>query len=226
MKQIFGAGALKISPCNRGFVFAEVHETTENGEEKNVIAFNQHSFDTGNTNPITKQAYLNHIYQNHGDFLREKITDYINIITIFTANFGVILLHPNGIAHVYDYNCRFRMRVNLKYKGYAPVDAVVVGDSMWCSYPDSNTLIRYNTNSMRQEFKISTGVGDELNEPYGLFAGDEELIITSQNEGIVQKMSLTDYKLETIHKLSEPVKKYIKIDSNEIVLTESGIYKL
>ncbi len=226
MKQIFGLGALTIAPCNRGFVFAEVHKTVENDKEKNVIAFNQHSFDTGITNPITKQAYLNNIYLNHSDFLKEEIGDYINIITLFTPNFGMIILNPNGVAYVYDYNCRFKWRGNLKYKGYAPTDAVIVGDSLWCSYPDSNTLIRYNVNSMRQEFKISSGVGDVLTEPYGLFAGDEELIITSQTKGLVQRMSLNDYKLETIYTMEEPVKKYIKVDSNEIILTESGIYRL
>lgn len=226
MKQIFGKGALSIAPCNRGFVFAEVHKTVENDKEKNVIAFNQHSFDTGITNPITKSAYLNNIFLNHSDFLKEKIGDYINIITVFTPNFGVITLSPNGIARVYDYNCRFKWKGSLKYKGYAPADAVIHGDSLWCSYPDSNTLIRYNVNSMRQEFKISSGVGDDLVEPYGLFISEESLIITSQTKGLVQKMSLEDYKLETIYNLDEPVKKYVKADSNEIILTESGIYRL
>lgn len=226
MKQIFGSGVLSIAPCNRGFVFAEVHKTAQNDTEKNVIAFNQHNFDTGITNPITKSAYLNNIYLNHSDFLKEEISDYINTVTIFTPNFGMILLKVNGTALVYDYNCRFKWRGNLKYKGYAPADAVIVGESLWCSYPDANTLIKYNVNSMRQEFKISSGVGDELTEPYGLFAGDEELIITSQNSGLIQKMSLNDYKLETIYTIEEPVKKYIKVDSNEIILTESGIYRL
>lgn len=226
MKQIFGSGVLSIAPCNRGFVFAEVHKTVQDNAEKNIIAFHQHNFDTGVTNPITKNAYLNSIYLNHSDFLKEEISDYINTITIFTPNFGMILLKVNGIALVYDYNCKFKWRGNLKYKGYAPADAVICGESLWCSYPDSNTLIKYNVNSMRQEFKISSGIENELVEPYGLFAGDEGIIITSQNSGLIQTISLNDYKLETLYTVNEPVKKYIKVDSNEIILTESGIYRM
>ncbi|MGN0173044.1 MAG: hypothetical protein ACI39F_01265 [Acutalibacteraceae bacterium] len=226
MKQLYGSGVLTIAPCNRGFVFSEVYKSEDNGKEKNLIAFNQHSFDTGITNAITKGAYLNSIFQNHSEFLREEIGDYINIITVFTPNFGIIMLSPNGIAKVYDYNCRFKWKGNLKYKGYAPADAVIYGDSLWCSYPDSNTLIRYNTNSMRQEFKISSGVGGEFVEPYGLFIVEDELIITSQSTGLIQKMAFKDYKVETLYDLPEPVKKYIKVDSNEVVLTESGIYKI
>ena len=226
MKQIFGSAALTIVPCNRGFVFAEVHKTTENDKEKSVIAFNHHSFDTGITNAITKNAYLNDIFLNHSEFLKEEIGDYINIIIAFTPNFGIITLEPNGIAKTYDYSCRFKWKGNLKYKGYAPSDAVINGDSLWCAYPDSNTLIRYNVNSMRQEFKIGSGVGDMLSEPFSLFVVEDSLVITSQNSGKIQKMSLDDYKLETIHQLDMPIKKYIKVDSNEIILTDSGIYKL
>ena len=226
MKQIFGPGVLSIVPCNRGFVFAEVHKTDDENNEKNVIAFNQHNFDTGITNPITKNAYLNNIYLNHSDFLKEEISDYINTITIFTPNFGMILLKVNGTATAYDYNCKFKWKGSLKYNGYAPADAVIDGDSLWCSYPDSNTLIRYNANSMRQEFKISSGVGDELIEPYGLFALDDGIIVTSQNTGVIRKMSFDDYKLETIYNFEEPVKKYIKVDSNEIILTDDVNHQL
>lgn len=226
MDRLFQAGAVNIAPCNRGFVFAEVHKTIENGNVKNVIAFNQYSFDTQTITPITKNAYLNNVYLNHSDFLKEEISDYISSITVYTSNFGFVVLNPNGLARMYDYNCRFKWRGSLKYKGYAPADAVVHGDELWCSYPDSNTLIRYNTNSMRQEFKISSGVDTELSEPYGLFVVEDDLIITSQNSGVIQKMSLNDFEMSVLHTVDKPVKKYIKADSNEIILTDTGIYKL
>lgn len=226
MKQIFDKAALNIAPCNRGFVFTEFYKTEVEGVEKNIIAFNQHSFDTGITNPITKSAYLNNIFKNHFEFLKDEIGDYINIITVFTPNFGVILLYPNGIAKYYDYNCHFKWKGSLKYKGYAPADAVIVGNELWCSYPDSNTLIRYNANSMRQEFKVTTGVSSELVQPYGLFVLENSLIITSQSCGLIQAMNLESFSLSTLYNLDEPVRKYIKVDSNEIIMTDSGIYRI
>lgn len=226
MKQIFGAGALTLTPCNRGFVFAEAHKNLQNGEVKNIITFNQHSFDTGVTNAITKTAYLNSIFLNHSDFLKEEIDDYINTIAVFTSSFGTIIVKPNGMAIAYDYNCNFKWRGSLKYKGYAPTDAVIYGDSLWCAYPDSNTIIRYNAYSMRQEFKIGSGVGEELNEPYALFPLEDGIVISSQNKGLIQKFMYDDYKLETLYELDEPAQKYIKVDSNEVILTKSGIYRL
>jgi len=226
VKQIFGVGALSIAPCNRGFVFAETHKNLQNGEVKNLIAFNQHNFDTGNTNAITKTAYLNNIFANHSDFLREQIGDYINITVVFTPNLGTIILKPNGIATVFDYNCNFKFKSNLKYKGYAPSDAVVYNESLWCAYPDSNTIIKYNANSLRQEFKISSGVEAELPEPFSLFPLDDGIVVTSQSSGTLQKVMYDDYKIETMYEFDEPVKKYIKVDSNEVILTRSGIYKL
>lgn len=226
MKQIFNGNAVTIAPSNRGFVFTEVQTTEENGKDKSIICFNQYNFDTGVSTPITKGAYLNSIFLNHSDFLREEIGDYINIITVFTPKFGIIMISPNGMARVYDYNCRFKWKGSLKYKGYAPADAVVYGDELWCSYPDSNTLIRYNVNSMRQEFKIGSGASAELEEPYGLFVAENSLVITSQNSGLIQSLTLDNFTQETMHNLSEPAKKYIKVDSNEIVLTNSGIYRI
>ena len=226
MKQLFGVGALSIAPCNRGFVFAETHKNLQNGEVKNLIAFNQHNFDSGDTTAITKTAYLNNIFKNHSDFLKEEISDYISIITAFTPNLGTIILKPSGIATVFDYNCNYKFKSNLKYKGYAPSDAVVHGESLWCAYPDSNTIIKYNANSLRQEFKISSGVEEELTEPYSLFALDDGIVVTSQSCGNVKKVMYDDYKIETLYEFDEPVKKYIKVDSNEVILTKSGIYKL
>lgn len=226
MKKIFDREAISIVPCNRGFVFAEIHNEEIDGVEKRVIAFHQHSFDTGITDSITKGGYLNNIFLNHSDFLREEIDDYINIITVFTPSLGMITIRPDGIAKVYDYNCKFKWKGSLKYKGYPPADAVIYGDQLWCAYPDSDTLIRYNANSMRQEFKISSGVSDEIKEPFGLFVIEKSLVITSQNTGLVKKMNLSNYNVRKLFEFSEPVKKYIKVDSNEIVMTKSGIYRI
>lgn len=217
---------MNIAPSNRGFVFAETHKNLQNGEVKNLIAFNEHSFDTNKTTAITKTAYLNNIFANHSDFLREQIGDYINITTAFTPNLGCIILNPNGIATVFDYNCNFKFKSNLKYKGYAPSDAVVKGESLWCAYPDSNTIIKYNANSLRQEFKISSGVEEELTEPFSLFPLEDGIVVTSQSTGLVQKVLYDEYKIETMFEAKEPVQKYIKVDSNEVILTKSGIYKL
>ena len=226
MKKIFESEAISIFPCNRGFVFAEIHKEEISGKEKRVIAFHKHNFDTGITDMITKSAYLNNVFTNHTDFLKEEIEDYINVIAVFPPNLGMIIIGKVGIAKVYDYNCRFKWKGSLKYKGYSPADAVVSGDKIWCSYPDSNTLIRYNANSMRQEFKISSGISGDIKEPYGLFSLDNSIVITSQSSGVVQTMDLDNYNIEKMFEFNEPVEKYIKVDSNEIVLTKSGIYKL
>lgn len=226
MKQIFGNSAVSLVAVERSVVFASLEKKLENGEFKSWLTFHQHNFDTGVTNAITKNAYLNFLFTSHNEFLKENLDDYINYTALFTDKDGAIVLNPSGIASLYDADDKFKWRGSLKYKGYVPGDAVVYQDQLWCSYPDSNTLIRYNTTSMRQEYKIGTGVTDSLDEPFGLFVQGDTLFITSQTTGLIQTLDLKTFALKDLYKLDEPVKKYVKVDSQEVILTNTGIYKI
>ena len=79
---------------------------------------------------------------------------------------------------------------------------------------------------MRQEYKIGTGGTDSLDEPCGLFVQGDTHFITSQTTGLIQTLDLKTFALKDLYKLDEPVKKYVKVDSQEVILTNTGIYKI
>ena len=77
MKQIFGNSAVSLVAVERSVVFASLEKKLENGEFKSWLTFHQHNFDTGVTNAITKNAYLNFLFTSHNEFLKENLDKII-----------------------------------------------------------------------------------------------------------------------------------------------------
>ena len=165
-------------------------------------------------------------FGNHFQFFEQHLDDYINCKTALLPNMQVFIAYPDGRAMIFNGKDKLRWEGNIKYKGFGPADVVADGNFVWCTYPENNAVIKYNTNSMRQDFRIGGSAAGGLNEPHGIFLNDNKLIVTSSATGEVIGVDLENFYIEQIASFNEPVYQYFKIDSNEIILTESGIYRL
>lgn len=208
----------------RGFIFASGR--AEENSEKTIISYYQHDFDSGSTQPATRGVYLAEKFGQNFDFFMKTLDDYFNTIAVGLNDGRTFVMHPGGSAVVFDAKGAPKWRGSLKYKGFGPADAVADGSCVWCTYPENNAVIKFNTNSMLADFKIAGGISEEFVEPHGLCLVGRELIVTSANNGRIFSVNLDNFREKVICELGEPVYQYLKIDSNEIVHAKSGIYRL
>lgn len=229
MKKIYGNGVLSMLPCSRSFIFTatgNVPDKANKSDGKSIVSYKQHSFDDGSIELVTKSVYQMNKFGLNYEFYAANLSDYLNCKAVALSNMAMLIAYYNGTAEIYDKLCNKKWSGSLKYKGFAPADVVAQGDFLWCSYPESNAVIKYNINSMQQTFRAGGGTQGGIIEPYGLWLQDDRLIITSSASGIIQSLSLDTFYSEELYDVGEPALQYMKIDSNEIVLTRSGIYKM
>ena len=232
MKKIYGEGAISLIPCSRGFIFtAQQDELPDKMEEqktegKTVIAYKQHSFDDGTNSLVTRSVFLMSKFGANFEFYFRTLGDYLNCKAIPLENGNMLIAAHDGTAAVFSRNNVEKWSGSLKHKGFAPADIVTQGDFLWCSYPENNAIIKYNINSMQQTFRVGGSASGGIIEPYGLWLNDNRLVITSSANGMIRSLNLDTFYLDDLWEVSEPAFQYIKVDSNEVVLTKSGIYRL
>lgn len=229
MKQIYGEGAYIMNESDFGFMFAayslDVPEDMLNSG-KTVIAYKQFKTEDSTVEPVTKSMYMINKFGLDFDFYLENLRDYLNCKAVLTENQDTFVVYPDGFAQLYTKGLVKKWSGSLKYQGFAPVDVVALGDFIWCSYPESNAIIKYNINSMQQVFRVGGSAKGGIIEPYGLWINENKLIITSSKSGKIIALDLDTFYTEELMNLDEPVKQYMKIGPNEFVLTKSGIYRL
>lgn len=229
MKKIYGTGALSMLPCNRSFIFTALGDSPTGAKREDgtaIVSYRQHSFDDGSTELVTKSVYQMNKFGINYEYYSANLPDYLNCKAVPLEGGSMLIAYYDGNAAIYDKSCTQRWSGSLKYKGFAPADVVAEGDFLWCSYPESNAVIKYNLNSMQQTFRAGGSQSGGIIEPYGLWLQDGHLIITSSASGTILSLGLDTFYAEELHDVGEPVLQYMKIDSNEIVLTRTGIYKL
>lgn len=216
-------------PCNRSFIFTAAGEAPAGAKQedgKAVVAYKQYSFDDASTELVTKSVYQMNKFGLNYEYLAANLPDYLNCKAVALNDGSTLIAYYDGSAAIFDKSRNQKWSGSLKYKGFAPADVVAQNDFLWCSYPESNAVIKYNLNSMQQTFRAGGSSSGGIIEPYGLWLSDDRLIITSSASGLVLSLSLDTFYAEELHDVGEPTLQYIKIDSNEIVLTRTGIYKL
>lgn len=230
MKQLFNGSAMNLIPFNHNVVYLtrpeqvpyDVMERT--GDGKTVIAYRQYSPTEGDA-MITKSVYMMAKFGADFDFYLNNLPDYLNCKAVALGQYMLIVNHK-GEATMYTREGGVKWSGSLKYKGFEPADVIADDGFVWCSYPESNAIIKYNVQSMQQVFRVGGGTGGDLDEPFGLWAADGKLIITSNKTGKIMALDLDTFYLEKLWDLDEPAQQYLKVDSHEIVLCESGIYEL
>ena len=224
MKRIFGPEALHLLPMPGGFIMA----TQQNAyDDKVVVAYKMVNFESGSMNPVTRNVYLLTKFGNNFKACEKQLRDYLNCKTAMLDEGRLFAVYPDGTAKILDKDARVEWQGALKYRDYGPADAVVHGHTLWASFPENNALIRFNLRTMREELRIGGGSGSAFSAPEGLWVadGDNMLVCNPGNQKILE-VNLKSYTVYDYAEFEEPVRQYIKIGGSEIVLLDSGVYRL
>jgi len=222
MKRIFGAGALDLLPLPGGFAFA----AAETVEEKQVVAFNVYSIDKSKLSSVTRAVYQMAKFGQDRKNVIQGVKDYLNCMAVNLPDGHILLAYPDGKAKIVNDDGHAVWKGEFIYKDHGPAALVVVGNSLWGSFPESNCLLRYNLRGMREDLRLG-GNQPNFGEPFGLFKMDEDdLLVCNRRMCAIKQVNTQSYTVNDYAEFEEPVLDYAKIGAHEYVRLKSGIYRL
>lgn len=222
MKQIYGTDALQVLPYQNGFIFVVKQEEHEG---KAVVAYRMLDLERMTMNAVTRNVYLLAKFGNLFERFEENPEDFLAVNTLFLPEHRLLVCDQKGEVSVYAGDGTVVYAGAFSYQGALP-DSFVLGENcFWVSYPKAGAVIRYGLHSFRPELRIGGGAGP-LPAPEGLLYQHDRLLFCSPTEQKVLQLDPVRFETQEYHTFEEPIHRYYKFHSHEIVVLDSGIYKL
>jgi len=140
-------------------------------------------------------------------------------------NTKVFLVEDDGSTTLFDTDGSPIYRGDVLYRGNTPSDVAVYKNTIWACYPKANVLLRFNLMTMREELRIG-GNRSPFECPNDIFVDGDYAVISSSGSNKLVKVELSNYSVEDYKEFSESVYSYVKLQSKEFVVMESGLYVL
>lgn len=223
MKQIFGADALHILPLPSGFIVA-VKQTEF--DDHIVVGYKMSTLSTDTLNSVTRNVYQLAKFGNNFKQFEKLLKDYLNCKTILLPGGRLFAAYPDGRAMMYGPSLELEWEGHLKYREYGPYDIAIHEGCIWASFPESNTLIRYNLENMREELRIGGGENSAFSYPMGIWITGDTMLVCNGNSNKILEIDLHSFAAFDYAEFEESVKQYIRVADTEIVLLDSGVYTL
>lgn len=222
MKLIAKDKVFSLHPLPDGFLYSYLIE--QEGEQIKV-GYKMVTFSTGKISNVTKNIYMLTKFGSAYKAFMNKIKNYLSCFALPLENGLCFVIDLEGNAVIFGPDGEEVWSGKLRYKKNSPGGIAVSGNSLWISFSESNVLIRYDLNTLRQELRIG-GEHSPFNKPTGLFPAGSKIFICSGQDSCIWKMDTNTYATELYYEFEQPVKDYQFINKYEIVVLEDGIYLL
>lgn len=223
VKKIFGNDAIHMLPLPGGFIIAVKQNQYS---DHIVVSYKMATLETNVLNSVTRNVYQLAKFGNNFQLFEKVLKDYLNCKTIQLGGGRLFSVYPDGRAALYSPSAELLWEGYLKYKEYGPSDVARHGECLWAAYPESNTLIRYNLSTFREELRIGGGDNSAFAYPVSLWIDGGRMLICNTDSHRILEVDLTTFSVYDYAEFEEPVKQYIRVGDTEIVLLESGVYTL
>lgn len=222
MDKISPHKALSLLALPAGFVFAYPFEISTDTMK---VGYKMVSFDTGKISNVTRSIYTLTKFGSEHKAFDSRIKNFIYCHSALLDDGRVFVVEKDGSAMLFHYDSKPLWEGRLTYGGMSPSCIAAVGETLWASYADRNTLVKYNINTMREELRIG-GSSSPFGSPCSIFPAGAKLFVCNSDSRDIWKIDTTNYTTELYYRFEEPVYDYKFIDKYEIVCLESGIYLL
>ena len=221
MQQIFDENAVQIVPAPGGVILVITERFIEN---QAIVSYKYFDFATKHLSKVTREVYLRGKFgESFADYV-PYLKDFVNQHAAKLLDRRMLFVYPTGEASVYDDMVDKVWSGELKYKEFSPCDVVCIGRSVWVSFPEGDTILRYNARTMREELRIGSKKDNAFSRPCGLFADGSRLIVCNSVSNCIEAVDTDTYTVERYATFDEPVYQYIKSGDNEVVRLASGVY--
>lgn len=225
MRSFFEGKVLQMLPVPNGVVAAVLSEITE--DEKMMVEYRMLSLDTNQLQRVSSNVYLLVKFGPSHKSADMQVENHLTCRTCLLPSGETFTVEEDCSAKLLDADGFARWVGVVKYKGEAPSDVVYDGNHIWTAFADSNTLLRLDVGSMREELRIGSKNGDSgFCGPVGLFAEGDELYVCNKDSYQIWKINTRTYAAEEYASFEEPVYGYVRLNNREIVHLESGIYEI
>lgn len=210
-------------PLPGGFIIAIKQEEFD---DHLLVSYKMATLETDALNSVTRNVYQLAKFGNNFKQFEKLLKDYLNCKTIQLTGGQLFAIYPDGHAILYSPSTEVLWEGILSYKDQGPSDVVRHGDCLWASFPESNALIRYNLQTLREELRIGGGENSAFSYPTGLWVSGDKLLCCNTNSNRILEVDLNTFAVFDYAEFDEPVRQYIRVSDTEIVLLESGVYTL
>jgi len=225
LNKVFNSDAMSMYPLPKGFIIIAKKSDIV---DKLVVSYKLISFENGTMSPVTKGVFQLAKFGNNFKTFEMQVPNYVTCKIASLDNQRLFVVTPDGIAKVMDHDGYAQWQGTMKYKGFGPTDIAVQGHTLWAAFTENNALIRFNLRTMREELRIGGSNDSAFNKPQGLWINKDAntMLVCNTGANSILEVNLKSYTVYEYAQFEEPVHQYMKILSNEIVLLDSGIYKL
>ncbi|MDO4742596.1 MAG: hypothetical protein Q4B04_00995 [bacterium] len=224
MKQVLGSEAAGLFPLPNGFII--ITKAFEDEIEK--VSFKLISFDTYTMSTVSRKVFMLAKFGENYPAFEMQVEDPIFCKVALLPDGKVFTVMQDGRAKVMDENGYVTWQGTLKYNGQAANEIAVDGYDLWASFSDSNAIIYFNMRTMREELRIGgPNVKSSICKPEGLWlTPHNSMLVCNSGANNILEINLKDYTVSVYAEFNESVHKFIKVNSNELILLDSGVYKI
>lgn len=222
MRLLLNEKILNIASVPGGIVAAVLSEVTDDG--KMVVEYRLVSVDSNEVQRVSSNVYLLAKFGAGHKAAQMQVKNHLTCISCILKSEMLIIEDDTSAKLINEDGIASWVGI-IKYKDEPACDAVFDGKNIWVSFQKNNALIRLDGESMREQLRIGGKSGDSrFSGPCGLFFENGELYVTNSGSNQIWKINTDTYSAEQYMEFNEPVYDYVKINSSEIVLLESGLY--
>lgn len=223
MNKIYEENAVEIVAVPDGVVIVSQEE---NFEDQAVVNYKFYSFRSRKILQVTRDVYLRGKFGDAYAEISRQLPDYINYRVAGLPDGEMVCIYPTGESRVFSAGGEIVWKGELRYKNFGPSDVACVGRSLWVSFAEGDTILRYNLRTMREELRIGSSADNAFSRPCGLCEDGSRLIVCNSESCCIEAVDPEAYTVERLYSFDEPVYQYVRSGVENVVLLKSGVYVL
>lgn len=220
MKKISDDKVFSLHPLPDGFIYS--YMVGINGD-KVKVGYKTVAFEHTKISKVTKSIFMLSKFGAGYKSFAEKIKNYITCYAFPFEDGRTLVIETDGSAVIYGLGGQEIWTGDFLYCQCPPSGAAVNGNTLWLTYKEQNTIIKYDLAAQRQELRIG-GPNSPFAGPTGLFPAGSKLFICCKENKNIWKLDCSNYQTELYIELEDKVVDYKFINNSEIAVLDSGIY--
>ncbi len=197
-------------------------------QDSESVKVSFYSFDSknGSIASVTKNAYLLTKFGNSFAPIAKQLGDYVSCDASKLWNGQTFVIYSTGEVGIFDIQGNLIKTTDLSYRGSPARDVAVDNNYIWSVVPDENLIIKYSLLQNRVIMRIGGDNSGTFSNPVAITEHDGYLYVCNRDSQKIKRVKLSNYSVEDYKEFNEPVYKYVRIENNEFVILESGVYLL
>ncbi len=223
MIKVVSLDILDLIGFQSGILFV-LRETQNNDSVK--VSFYSFDIETKSIATVTKNAYLLTKFGSAYAPIAKQLGDYVSCDAARLWNGHTFIIYSTGETGIFDEHGNLIKTADLMYKDSPARDVAVDNNYIWSVVPEQNLIIKYSLLQNRVIMRIGGDDSDTFSHPVSVSEYDGYLYVCNKNSKKIKRIELKNFLVEDYKEFDESVYNYVRVDNNEFVILDSGVYLL